>query len=140
MNIEIRYGTTHIDWQAVCGIFEQVPLRNKEPDKLCRAAEHSYVVCTAYSDETLIGFGRALSDGEYQSAIYDVVVLPDYQGRGAGRMIMEALLKRLPDGPVLMYVVPGRETFYRKLGFDDLKTGMAKFYDKERARQKGYID
>ncbi len=140
MDVEIRYGPDHIDWKAVCGIFEQVPLRNKEPDKLQRAAEKSYVVCTVHCDDTVIGFGRALSDGEYQSAIYDVVVLPEYQGRGVGRMIMEALLKRLPDGPVLIYVVPGREAFYRKLGFDDLNTGMAKFYDKERARKKGYIE
>ena len=36
---------------------------------------------------SLIGFGRAISDGEYQGAIYDVAVLPENQGKGVGRVI-----------------------------------------------------
>ena len=140
-NISIRYGTAHIDWSAVCEVIRRAPLGSRNKEKLQRAAENSHVVCTAYAGHILIGFGRALSDGHLQSAIYDVVVLPEYQGRGVGRKIMEALLSRLPaKGAVLLYAAPGKLAFYRKHGFGLLKTGMANFPDSERYRAEGYLE
>jgi ribosomal protein S18 acetylase RimI-like enzyme len=141
ITITIRYGTDHIDWAAVCEIIRQAPLGTRDPETLKIAAENSHTVCTAYAQEVPVGFGRALSDGHLQSAVYDVVVLPDYQGRGVGRMIMEALLAKLPrKGPVLLYAAPGKVAFYRKHGFGMLKTGMARFPDPERYRAGGYLD
>ena len=35
----------------------------------------------------MIGFGRAISDGTYQAAIYDVAVNPDFQKKGLGNII-----------------------------------------------------
>lgn len=141
MAIELRMGTRDIDWTQLCIVFERAPLGKREPEKLRRAAEKSYLVCSAYDGKSVIGFGRALSDGEFQSAIYDVVVLPEYQGRGVGKAIMEALLVELPKGggPVLIYAVPGKEGFYEKLGFSVLRTGMGRFPDKRMARDKGLI-
>jgi hypothetical protein len=80
VSLELKFGTANLDWSKVCRLIELAPLGKREPDKLRRAVENSYVVCTAYDRGSLIGFGRALSDGEYQSAIYDLVVLPEYQG------------------------------------------------------------
>jgi ribosomal protein S18 acetylase RimI-like enzyme len=139
MGIEIRFGTDRLDWGAVCRIFERAPLGTRDPEKLRRSAENSYVVCSAWDGEVVVGYGSAISDGEYHSAIYDVVVLPEYQGRGVGRAIMQALLGRLPRGSVLIYVVPGREGFYRKLGFANLATGMGIFPDPDKARSGGYL-
>ena len=140
-NISIRYGTAHIDWSAVCEVIRRAPLGSRDKEKLQRASENSHVVCTAYAGPILIGFGRAISDGHVQSAIYDVVVLPEYQGRGVGRKIMEALLNRLPaKGAVLLYAAPGKLAFYRKHGFGLLKTGMALFPDPERYRAEGYLE
>lgn len=139
MSIEIKFGTKHLNWQEVCQVFERAPLGNREPDRLRRAAERSSSVCSAYDGETLIGFGRAISDGEYYSAVYDVVVLPEYQGQGVGRAIMKAMLERLPKGSVLIVTVPGKEGFYKKLGFEVLKTGMGLFPDPELARKYGYL-
>ena len=105
------------------------------------AAMNSHTVCSAYADGRIIGFGRALSDGEYQSAIYDVVVLPEFQNRGVGRSIMEALLEQLPkNAPVLIYAAPGKQDFYRKFGFGNLKTGMGLFPNPAMSRAKGYLE
>ena len=73
--------------------------------------------------------------------ICDLVVLPDFQGRGIGKALAQALLAKLPheQGPVLMYVVPGKEAFYEKLGFSLLKSGMARFPYPELKRRQGYI-
>lgn len=140
-NVRIKFGVDHIDWNAVCELIRLAPLGTREPEKLRAAAANSYAVCTAYVDDRLVGFGRAISDGVAQSAIYDVVVLPEAQGRGIGQAIMQALLDKLPGGgPILIYVAPGKEGFYRKLGFGGLKTAMALFPDPERYRSGGYLE
>ncbi|MDP1990467.1 MAG: GNAT family N-acetyltransferase [Syntrophales bacterium] len=141
MNISIQYGTENIDWMALCEIFRLAPLGTREPKKLKIAAENSHTVCSAYVDQKIIGFGRAISDSQYQSAIYDVVVLPEFQNRGVGQSIMGALLEKLPQGaPVLIYVSPGKQGFYRKFGFGNLKTGMGLFPNPEMSRAKGYLE
>jgi aralkylamine N-acetyltransferase len=139
MFFELKWGCDHLDWHEVCLLFERAPLGTREPDKLRRAARNSYVVCSAFVGSTLVGFARAISDGEYQSAIYDMVVAPEHQGRGVGKAIINALMDRLPEGKALIYAVPGKEEFYRKLGFEKLLTGMGRFSDPQTAREKGYI-
>ena len=137
MNIVIKYGTENIDWVALCEIFRLAPLGIREPEKLKIAAENSNTVCSTFTGQKIIGFGRAISDGQYQSAIYDVVVLPEFQGKGVGKIIMDALLEKLQKtGPVLIYVAPGKEDFYRKFGFGELKTGMGVFPNPEISRKK----
>jgi ribosomal protein S18 acetylase RimI-like enzyme len=141
MNISIKYGTENIDWVALCEIFRLAPLGTREPEKLKIAAENSHTVCSAYADQKIIGFGRAISDSQYQSAIYDVVVLPEFQNQGIGKLIMEALLEKVPkSGPVLIFVAPGKQDFYRKFGFGNLKTGMGLFPNPEMSRVKGYLE
>ncbi|OEU51134.1 MAG: GCN5 family acetyltransferase [Desulfobulbaceae bacterium S3730MH12] len=141
MEISIKYGSENIDWVTLCEIFRRAPLGTRKPDKLKIAVENSFSVCSAFVDSRMIGFGRAISDGQYQSAIYDVVVLPEFQKHGAGKIIMDALLEKLPkSGPVLIYVVPGKQDFYRKFGFGNLKTGMGLFPNPEMSRARGYLE
>lgn len=141
MNITIIYGTENIDWMALCEIFRLAPLGTRETEKLKLAAENSHTVCSAYVDKKIVGFGRAISDGQYQSAIYDVVVLPAFQNQGVGKSIMKALLEKLPkSGPVLIFAAPGKQDFYRKLGFGNLKTGMGLFPNPEMSRENGYLE
>lgn len=140
MAFSIKIGTDDIDWVALRDIFRLTPLGIRDADGLRTAAENSYLVCSAFAGQKLIGFGRALSDGLYQSAIYDLVVLPRFQNRGVGRAIMQTLLGKLPrSSTVLIYAAPGKQQFYRQLGFDALKTGMGRFPRPELARAKGYL-
>jgi predicted acetyltransferase len=54
---------------------------------------------------------------------------------------MKALLERLPKKTtVLIFVAPGKQAFYRKFGFGNLKTGMGLFPDPEMSRVKGYLE
>jgi predicted N-acetyltransferase YhbS len=141
MNISIKYGTENIDWLALCEIFKLAPPGTREPEKLKIAAENSHTVCSAYVEQKIIGFGRAISDSQYQSAIYDLVVLPELQNQGIGKLIMEALLEKLPkSAPVLIFVAPGKQAFYHKFGFGNLKTGMGLFPNPEMSRAKGYLE
>lgn len=140
MPIQIKYGIETIDWSELRDLISVSALGTRDPLRLRIATENSSVVCAAYALKKIVGFGRAISDGEYQSAIYDVVVLPEYQGKGVGKLIMESLLKRLPkEGVTLIYVAPGKQVFYEKQGFRHLKTGMGLFPDPDKSKANGYI-
>lgn len=137
--MELKFGIDGLDWGEICRLIERAPLGTRDPDKLRRAAENSFLVCTAHDESQIVGFARALSDGQYYSAIYDVVVLPEYQGKNVGGAMVDALLARLPEGSVLIYVTPGKEGFYQRFGFEKLKTGMGRFPDPGKARSRGLI-
>ncbi|HCS76562.1 MAG TPA: GNAT family N-acetyltransferase [Syntrophaceae bacterium] len=98
-----------------------------KPEVHKRAFEASHTTVFIYEESQLIGFGRAISDGEYQGAIYDVAVLPEAQGKGIGKVIIQAILGQLPNCNIILYATPGMEGFYKKLGFGTMKTGMAMF-------------
>lgn len=140
MKIDIRYGTAGVDWNKVVQIFEKAPLGTREPNKLRRACENSYLVICAYEQAKLIGFGRAISDGEYQAAVYDIVVLPEYQRSGVGRLIMKSIIDKLPVSSIILFAVPGKEGFYEKLDFKRLKTGMGKFENYDIMKAYEYIE
>jgi ribosomal protein S18 acetylase RimI-like enzyme len=97
------------------------------PEVHRRAFEASHTCVFIYENSLLLGFGRALSDGEYQCAIYDIAVLPDAQGKGIGKIIIQTIQNKLPACNLILYATPGMEGFYKKLGFGLMKTGMAVF-------------
>ena len=139
----IRYLTEtnqNIDWDEAVVVFERAPLgkRRRAPEKLKRAFESSYAVMYVFDDK-LIGMGRALCDGEYQAAIYDMVVLPDYQGRGIGQEIIKRLSEQLPVENIILYAVPSREGFYEKCGFKTMRTAMAKLNHSMSNPDSGYL-
>jgi aralkylamine N-acetyltransferase len=140
MKILIQFGSENIDWNELSELIRLSPLGKRDPEKLRIASENSFIVCSAYVSQKIVGFGRALSDGQYQSAIYDVVVSHEHQKMGVGKLIMESLIKRLPkDATTLIYVAPGKQEFYEKQNFKHLKTGMGLFPDPEKSKANGYI-
>ena len=124
--------TTHcagVDWQAIADTLRQVGMAYHRPEVHRRAFEASHTVVFVYENKKLLGFGRAISDGQYQGAIYDVAVVPEAQGKGIGKIIVQTIMEKLSDCNLILYATPGREGFYRKLGFGSMKTGMAIFTD-----------
>ena len=71
-----------VDWQAVCDVIRLAPLGTRDPVKFQKACARSAAVAFAYEEGKLVGVGRAISDGEYYAGIYDVAVLPEFQGKG----------------------------------------------------------
>lgn len=80
-----------------------------------KAFENSHTVVFIFDDDKLIGFGRAISDGICQATIYDIAVLPKYQGKKIGSTIVDSILKRIPQCTFILYASPGKEIFYEKL-------------------------
>ena len=141
MKSSIKYGTENIDWDELYEVFRLATLGIRDSEKIESASKNSFLVCSAFVDSKLIGFGREISDDFCQSAIYDVLVLPEFQNQGVGKTNMSTLLEKLPrDSTVLIFVAPGKEGFYRKFGFGNLKTGMGLFPDPEMSRVKGHLE
>jgi ribosomal protein S18 acetylase RimI-like enzyme len=127
MKLKIITDCSRIDWHIVADSLRKVGMAYHEPEVHKRAFEASHTTIFIYEESQLIGFGRAISDGEYQGAIYDVAVMPEAQGKGIGKVIIQEILNRLPNCNIILYATPGMQGFYRKLGFGSMKTGMALF-------------
>lgn len=127
MKLQVVTECTNVDWQQIADSLKQVGMAYHAPEVHRRAFEASRVTVFVYEGGQLLGFGRALSDGEYQGAIYDIAVLPEAQGKGVGKRIIETIQQQLPTCNLILYATLGMEGFYQKLGFGMMKTGMAVF-------------
>lgn len=140
--IMIHYETkiSGIDWNQAAEIFKRAPLGERESKKLARAFQNSYARIFVYDNDKLIGLSRAICDGEYQAGIYDVVLLPEYQGKGIGKELIQQLRNQLPVPNIILYAVPGREEFYRKCGFTKMLTAMAVLEPRLSNSVAGYLE
>ncbi len=139
-DIVLKYDCEGIDWDAVARVIRGAGLSTYSVDCMQRAFEHSYAVVFALIGSKLIGTGRALSDGAYQAVIYDIAVLPKWQGRGIGKRIMESILEQTAGQNLLLYASPGKEGFYEKFAFRQMRTGMALFKREREMQEKGFTE
>ncbi len=82
------------------------------------AGSHSFIIAT--EGETIIGMGRALSDGVSDAYIQDVTTVAEFQHRGIGSLIVKKLVSKLQDdGLSWIGLIAERNShaFYERLGF-----------------------
>ena len=79
---------------------------------------------TAICNDKVIGIGRLVGDGFTVCYIQDIIVLPEFQGKGVGTAIMKKLIayiknNAIPNSNVTvgLFSAKGREGFYEKFGF-----------------------
>jgi len=140
MNFRLQYDTKNIDWDLVVDTLQKVGMASYSTETHKRAFENSYTVVFVFDEDLMVGFGRAISDGEYQAAIYDIAVLPGYQGKGIGKIIVQAIVANTPSCNFILYASPGKEKFYEKEGFKRMKTGMALFLNARQMQEKGFTE
>ena len=129
-----------IDWHELENLYRLAPLGNKSAQLLQTVFTNSRYKFFAFDDGRLVAAGRALSDGAACSYICDVAVMPSHQGTGLGREMVSRLLEASRGHKkIILYSVPGKEGFYRKLGFMRLLTGMAIFEDQAAAIARGHL-
>ncbi|MDO9067005.1 MAG: GNAT family N-acetyltransferase [Deltaproteobacteria bacterium] len=128
------------DPRSVAATLKSVGMAHCEPDLHRMAFEASHTTVFAYYAGQLIGFGRAISDGVYQAAIYDVAIVPEFQGKGIGRTIMTHILSRLFQCNIILYASIGKEDFYRTFGMRKMKTDMALFQNAAAMAEKGFTE
>lgn len=63
-----------------------------KPELLIKAFLNSHSLVTVWDGATLVGLGNAISDGYLVVYYPHLLVLPSYQGKGVGRLIMDKML------------------------------------------------
>lgn len=76
-----------------------------------------------HADGSLVGMGRVVGDGAFYFYVQDVVVHPDHQGQGLGRLLVETLVDQVRTvAPghcfVGLFATPAAEKLYRGLGWE----------------------
>lgn len=94
-------------------------------DQIEKALEGSLATFCACDGDMPVGMARLIGDGGMSFYIKDFAVLPDYQGQGVGRALMNAMESWIkeqlqPGWAVSLELISskGRESFYAKFGFE----------------------
>ena len=141
MNLEWEYSQSSVDWNELSNLYKVAPLGDKLPGDLERAFSNSMFKCFVKESGKLVGVGRALADGIDCSYICDVAVLPSHQGIGIGKSIIEKLVEFSKDHKkIILYSYPGKESFYKKVGFKRMSTAMAIFENQKQALEWGLVN
>jgi ribosomal protein S18 acetylase RimI-like enzyme len=71
-------------------------------------------------EKKLIAFARATSDSTFNATIWDVVVHPEFQRKGLGKILINEVVKELrysDINTITLFADPQVLTFYKSLGF-----------------------
>jgi GNAT superfamily N-acetyltransferase len=129
-----------IDWHELEALYRAAPLGIKPAADLRVVFGNSRYRAFVRDGGRLVASGRVLSDGLDCAYLCDVAVLPSHQGTGLGREVVQRLVESSRGHrKIILYSVPGKEGFYKKLGFLPLLTGMAIFDDPAAAITRGHL-
>ncbi len=98
------------------------------PTETLLAWQHSWPALVVTEGEEVIGFVRALTDGEVTTYIADLLVDLRYRRRGLGRLLVEACHALYPHARLDLISEEEAVPFYRREGFRNLGPGMRKSY------------
>jgi ribosomal protein S18 acetylase RimI-like enzyme len=140
MKFECKSYTDSLNWEELSALYRAAPLGNKNPVHLRKVFANSMFMCFVYDGSTLVAAGRALADGGDCSCICDVTVLPIHQGMELGKQLVSHLIEASHGHKkIIIYSVPGKESFYRRFGFLRMKTAMAIFKNPQQQLENGYL-
>ena len=112
--MEYKIDDCKIDISSFISFVNKVWPGNYDIDKT-KAALSKTLNITVYENELLVGCLRILTDGYFFGTITELLVLPEYQGKGIGSKLLQ-LAKE--NTPTLLYfgAQPEAEPFYEKNG------------------------
>ena len=93
-------------------------------DDLRNCLSKSDVIISLWIDKKIVGFGRALSDGIFRSVLWDIVIDQNYQGKGYGKVIVNALLesKTIKKSKKIYLMTTNKKDFYAQLNFEEVNS------------------
>lgn len=114
----------NIDLYALEQLCDTVGWVRRPIKKVQVAIDNSFLIISlSYKDKqkkNLIAFARATSDSTFNATIWDVVVHPDFQRQGLGKILVNEIIKQLRFSninTITLFADPQVLSFYRSLGF-----------------------
>ena len=114
--------TRDVPIPALHALHETAPwARGRSRAQLRTLLRHSDIFLTAWDGNALVGCARVLTDFTVRALICDVIVHPAYQGRGIGRLLVEATEAHpaLQHVEMLCLFTTEKHDFYAHLGWED---------------------
>lgn len=109
---------------------------NRPLEQADKAIKNGLFNVSAVLDGKVIGMGRLVGDGAMYWYLQEIIVLPEYQGKGIGKAIVNHLLEYIKNTAIPgtgvevgLTAVKGKEPFYEKLGFSCGSSGMKKWLE-----------
>ena len=109
----------------ILGLYEAVgwTAYTSRPEALRRGFEHSLLILAAYEADRLLGLIRIVGDGHTIVFVQDILVLPEYQRKGIGSALLQAVLDRYRHVRQIELATddtPKTAGFYRSMGFREM--------------------
>jgi GNAT superfamily N-acetyltransferase len=119
MDIEIK-ETKDVNQSDIIELYKANKWSSADkPDQLYNALINSHSFITAWQNERLVGLGNALSDGYLVVYYPHLIIHPDYQGKGIGKLILNKLQEKYGNFHQQILVADGKAIdFYEKCGFE----------------------
>jgi GNAT superfamily N-acetyltransferase len=90
----------------------------EKPAELFNALANSHSLITAWKGNNLIGLGNAISDGYLVVYYPHLLVHPNFQGKGVGKLILDKMQEKYVNFHMQMITADGKAIgFYEKAGF-----------------------
>ena len=119
--VEIKLNTLNL--QDYKSLRKSVGWKELSDKQMTKALRNSIVTFCAYEDEKPIGMGRIVGDGAVICYIQELIVCPEYQGKGVGDALMRRLIGyveslRIENTELMLCLMcaKGREPFYERYG------------------------
>lgn len=121
MQITLEPKISLKEYQMLRGTTVWAKLTDRQVKRLLK---HSAFKVRAKADGKTVGMARIIFDYGYTAYVSDVIVLPEFQGNGIGKLMMEHLIAEVraaaePNGflNIVLQAAPGKSAFYEKFGF-----------------------
>lgn len=112
-----------LDYDTYCALRESVGWSNFGKEQAVKAIDNSFYTVQAMDGSKTIGMGRVVGDGMYL-VVVDIAVIPDYQRKGIGTIIIQSIMKHIENSmsegsrvSIQLISEIGKEQFYIKQGF-----------------------
>ena len=91
----------------------------------------SFCHISAFEENELVGYIDSISNGVTDAYIQDLMVKPEYQGKGIGSKLMNMMIDYLKENHIYMISVVFDESlksFYERFGFYTMLSGQMETY------------
>ena len=88
----MEYRENSLTYKEYIELRSSVGWNNFAKDQVIKAVNNGLYSVTVIENDAIIGMGRLIGDGIYY-LIVDVVVMPEFQGKGIGSGMLDRILK-----------------------------------------------
>lgn len=113
--------------------FAEIPM-----DHARKALQNGLINVSAIYNGELVGMGRLVGDGAMYWYLQEIIILPQFQRKGIGTMIVNYLIDYAKANSITGEFTTiggvsakGKEPFYEKMGFEIITNGIKKMIEIE---------